>query len=113
MSISHSFFNFLVWVCELHVAFNLIFSHGHMDHISSVCHHAAKRSLYSMKPATYYVPKHLVEPLKIIAQQFSKMHWEDSPVTTPVLENLDVRPFSPGESVKVWLLVVSKKLPGI
>ncbi|CAG2211695.1 EXOC4 [Mytilus edulis] len=54
----------LGYSCRSSVSSNLVFfSHGHMDHISGIAQHAAKRSLYGMKPAKYYSPVHLVEPL--------------------------------------------------
>ncbi|ELT99514.1 hypothetical protein CAPTEDRAFT_108450, partial [Capitella teleta] len=52
----------------------LICSHGHTDHIAGIASHAAKRSLYNMRPASYYIPAHLEKPLDLIAETFSQLN---------------------------------------
>ena len=60
-------------------------SHGHIDHISGLISHAARRHLNSMRPATYYVPSALVQPLKTIASAYGQMHANDK------MDNIDLK----------------------
>ncbi|KAL4223516.1 hypothetical protein ACF0H5_016987 [Mactra antiquata] len=48
----------------------VMISHGHMDHISAVPQHIKKRELSSLKPASYYVPPHLVDNLLKVCSGF-------------------------------------------
>jgi len=72
------------------------FSHGHMDHISAVPQHIKKRELSGQKPATYYVPPHLVSHLKDACHQFDVLS-ENS----PALSNPHIQAVQPGDRFKV------------
>ncbi|KAK2186227.1 hypothetical protein NP493_210g03042 [Ridgeia piscesae] len=56
---------------------HVLISHGHIDHISGLISHAARRHLCCMRPATYYVPGALIEPLKMVASAYAQMHAND------------------------------------
>ncbi|ETW03039.1 hypothetical protein H310_05470 [Aphanomyces invadans] len=61
--------NFLKSAVQDHV----FISHGHIDHIQALPAHAAERQLNGMKPATYYMPSHLVQHVESIMASYSKM----------------------------------------
>lgn len=65
----------------------VLLSHGHMDHISGLPHHVMKKSLYSMKPAKYYVPEHLLGDLRSVCQLYARMAGGATE-----LENIDLNP---------------------
>ncbi|XP_029651174.1 tRNase Z TRZ2, chloroplastic [Octopus sinensis] len=75
---------------------HVFISHGHLDHVSALFQHATKRNLYNWTPATYYVPPHLVAPLKQIGEQMYSLS-----NTPPVLKQLDIQPIELGNSVQV------------
>lgn len=52
---------------------NVFITHGHADHIGAFVMHAAQRSLQNMKPARYYVPKHMAPYMEAVLQNFSAM----------------------------------------
>ncbi len=52
---------------------HVFITHGHLDHIQAIPAHAGQRSLLKMKPATYYVPQHLVHDVEKIIQSFAQM----------------------------------------
>jgi len=81
---------------EIIHAQNIFISHGHMDHVAGVAHHAKKRAIYGLPPATYFAPEDLVEPLKEIGRQYDKMHGKET-----LLSNLDIRPFNEGDKVDI------------
>ncbi|XP_002738480.1 uncharacterized protein LOC100377136 [Saccoglossus kowalevskii] len=56
---------------------HVFISHGHMDHVAGLIHHASKRSNMRMKPATYYVPCILKQSLLVVAEQLSIMHGKE------------------------------------
>ncbi|CAH1802357.1 unnamed protein product [Owenia fusiformis] len=70
-------------------------SHGHIDHIAAIPQHAAKRDLYSMKPATYYMPGSLIDSVKKICDSFSDMHEHLESLT-----NINLQPIELGESIQ-------------
>lgn len=73
------------------------FSHGHMDHIAGLYHHASKRSLYRLPQATYYVPPNLVDPLKSLGSLYSNITGRDK----TDFGNLNIVPVIPGEKIEV------------
>ncbi|XP_014770828.1 uncharacterized protein LOC106869555 [Octopus bimaculoides] len=75
---------------------HVFISHGHLDHVSGLFQHATKRNLYNWTPATYYVPPHLVVPLKEIGEQMYSLS-----NTPPVLKQLDIQPIEQGNSVQI------------
>ncbi|XP_045171604.2 uncharacterized protein LOC123533793 [Mercenaria mercenaria] len=52
---------------------SVMISHGHMDHISAVPQHIKKRELLGGKPASYYVPEHLVEDVQELCNTYAKI----------------------------------------
>ena len=72
------------------------FSHGHIDHVSAILAHAARRELYSRPQSTYHVPTHLVGPLQTMAEGVAGMHGHDQKFT-----NLKINAVDPGQSVQV------------
>lgn len=52
---------------------HVFITHGHVDHLGAVVAHAARRALQKQKPATYYVPTHLVPHLESILYSTSVM----------------------------------------
>lgn len=87
----------LGYSCRSSVSSNLVFfSHGHMDHISGIAQHAAKRSLYGMKPAKYYSPVHLVEPLTSLCKMYGSIAGN-----IPELEKMNIIPAPVGEVINL------------
>ena len=81
---------FYIWI--------IFCSHGHLDHVSALIQHAGKRALYGMKPATYYLPPHLVSPIKAIADNFSIMHERESDFS-----NINIMPMDVHQHIEVSL----------
>lgn len=77
----------------------LVFSHGHMDHISAVPQHVSKRSLFGQKMARYYTPPHLTHKLKRVCEVFHEINETCEP-----LKNVDVTGIGPGEIAEVHVL---------
>ncbi|XP_064613453.1 uncharacterized protein LOC135477220 [Liolophura sinensis] len=73
---------------------HVFISHGHMDHISAIPQHATKQDLFKMKPATYFVPSHLVEPLQDVAEGYYRMH-----ESSESLGKLRIKGIEPGDTV--------------
>ncbi|KAF0715892.1 Aste57867_3114 [Aphanomyces stellatus] len=69
--------NFLKAACQDHV----FITHGHIDHIQALPAHAAERSLTGVKPATYYMPAHLVPHVEQIMANFCEMQESTIPAT--------------------------------
>lgn len=69
-----------------------------MDHISGIAQHAAKRSLYGMKPAKYYSPVHLVEPLTSLCKMFGSIAGNIQD-----LEKMNIIPAPVGEVINVCI----------
>ncbi|KAK3591487.1 hypothetical protein CHS0354_031593 [Potamilus streckersoni] len=83
--------------CRQSIPCNHVFiSHGHMDHISSIPQHSSRRELFGMKKASYYVPDHLLDLVKEVASTFHQIN-----VTDKILDNLDVRPVTLQDKIKV------------
>jgi len=51
----------------------VLLSHGHMDHISSVGHHIARRELLKLPPATYIMPPEMVEGFHALLAAYRKL----------------------------------------
>lgn len=67
-----------------------------MDHISAIPQHATKQDLFKMKPATYFVPSHLVEPLQDVADGYYRMH-----ESSESLGKLRIKGIESGDTVHV------------
>uniref|UniRef100_A0A0V0JC76 Nuclear ribonuclease Z n=2 Tax=Schistocephalus solidus TaxID=70667 RepID=A0A0V0JC76_SCHSO len=52
---------------------HVFISHGHIDHIGSICHHMRKRELNRMPPAKYYMLPALIESVKTLCAAYGKM----------------------------------------
>ena len=73
-----------------------------MDHISGVPHHAHKRSLYGQKPATYYVPSEVVQPLQDIGKLYAQM--------AETSFELNIKTIEPSQQIRVTFYdIVEKK----
>ena len=72
------------------------YRHGHVDHIGGVASHVAKRGLFSMKPARYFVPQHLADPLQTVMRASYEMAQ-----TVEALENVNIIPVTADEVVRV------------
>ncbi|KAH9525426.1 mitochondrial 3'-tRNA processing endonuclease Trz2 [Bulinus truncatus] len=89
-------------------AANVFITHGHVDHIGAVASHVSKRGLYGMKPARYFVPPHLLEPMKSSLQAHYQMA-----ETVEALENVNISPFLPSDVVRLNSSYVVKTFPTI
>lgn len=78
----------------------VLFTHGHMDHLGGVAYHCATRALLGMRPPTYVVPPHAVEPL---ADLFAA--WRRLDETT--LEHTVV-PLAPGDDLRLTPTLVAR-----
>lgn len=72
-------------------------SHGHMDHISALPQHIKKRELLGSKPATYYVPEHIVQDVHELCNIYAKV-CENS----PGLEKPIIKGVHPKDKIKVY-----------
>ncbi|PVD31165.1 hypothetical protein C0Q70_06576 [Pomacea canaliculata] len=75
---------------------NVFISHGHMDHIGAVSSHAAKRGLFGLRKAQYFVPPHLVEKLKSVTDASFAMS-----ENTEALKDVNIIPF--GKNITINL----------
>ncbi|CAL1536168.1 unnamed protein product [Lymnaea stagnalis] len=87
-------------------ASNVFITHGHIDHIGAVANHVSKRSLTGMKPARYFVPPHLVEPLSAVMQAHYQMA-----ETVGSIES--IKPFVEGDVVRLNSSYYVKAFPTI
>lgn len=67
-----------------------------MDHISAVPQHIKKRELCSQKPASYFVPPHLVESLLKVCSGYDELA-----ENTKGLKNPDIIGVKPGDKIDV------------
>lgn len=81
-----------------------IASHGHMDHIGAVSSHAAKRGLFGLRKAQYFVPPHLVEKLKSVTDASFAMS-----ENTEALKDVNIIPFGKNITINVSCLKFSCK----
>lgn len=75
---------------------SVLISHGHMDHISALPQHVQKRELYGGKPATYYVPEHLVKNVRELCGMYAKIS-----ETSPGLANPNIQGVDPSDKIKL------------
>lgn len=94
----------------------VLFTHGHVDHFSGVVAHCAARAMRGMRPPTYIVPPHLVEPLERLLELWREIDRSDFPCRIVPLGpgdvhdlrgNLRIRPFAvshagPAQGYGVW-----------
>ncbi len=72
-------------------------SHGHIDHIGSICQHMRKRELIHIQPATYYMPPHLIEPVTQLCRQYMTMQGAE----LECFKSPKLVPISPGPRIEV------------
>lgn len=87
---------------------NVFITHGHVDHIGAVANHVAKRGLFSMKPARYFVPSHLAQPLQTVMKASYEMAQ-----TVEALENVNIIPVVIDEIVRINTRYFVKAFPTI
>jgi ribonuclease Z len=80
-----------------------LITHGHTDHVGGVIDHARGKSLSSSKPATYYIPNNLLEPLLAIKAGFEAMDGKEI--------RMNIVPISPGDEVMISRNVKVKVFP--
>jgi len=68
-------------------------SHAHLDHIVALPVYVARRRMMKMKPPTIYMPESIVEPVRQLLQQFTRLDRGRMPC--------DLRPLRPGEEVEL------------
>ncbi|ETV67465.1 hypothetical protein H257_16336 [Aphanomyces astaci] len=90
--------NFVKSVVQDHV----FISHGHIDHIQALPAHAAERQLTGMKPATYYMPSHLVPHMEQIMISYSKMQESDIAAVLVGVDAGSIVHISPKVAVKAF-----------
>ncbi|KAK0058817.1 nuclear ribonuclease Z [Biomphalaria pfeifferi] len=89
-------------------ASSVFITHGHVDHIGAVASHVSKRGLGGLKPARYFVPPHLVEPLKSSLQAHYLMA-----ETVEALKGVNVLPFVESDVVRLNSSYFVKAFPTI
>ncbi|XP_067672329.1 uncharacterized protein [Haliotis asinina] len=75
---------------------DVFISHGHMDHIAALPHHATKRSLFSLPRPNYYVPTHLPDLIRSVAEGFKSID-----ETTTALTKMSIVPLGPDDVAKL------------
>ena len=68
-------------------------SHAHLDHIVALPVYVARRRMMKMEPPTIYMPESIVEPVRQLLQQFTRLDRGRMPC--------DLRPLRPGEEVEL------------
>ncbi|XP_077995859.1 uncharacterized protein LOC144449223 [Glandiceps talaboti] len=74
---------------------HVFISHGHMDHVSGLVQHTAKRLLGNMKPAMYYVPSVIKPCLTHAAEMFAIMDNKDA------LKQIQIMETEPGQRIQL------------
>jgi ribonuclease Z len=70
----------------------ILFTHAHIDHMGGIAHHVATRSLLSMEPPTYVMPKGIVPSVDRLLSAFRELDGSELPVTLVGIEPGDVHP---------------------
>ncbi|CAG5133178.1 unnamed protein product [Candidula unifasciata] len=83
-------------------------THGHIDHIAAITSHVAKRELFGMKPARYYVPPNLVQPLLTVL----RTHFEMAQ-TPELLSSANIQPIVEGDVARLNSHYFVKAFPTI
>jgi ribonuclease Z len=68
-------------------------SHAHLDHIVALPVYVARRRMMKMEPPTIYMPESIVDPVRQLLQQFTRLDRGHMPC--------DLRPLRPGEEVEI------------
>jgi len=68
-------------------------SHAHLDHIVALPVYVARRRMMKMEPPTIYMPESIVDPVRQLLQQFTRLDRGRMPC--------DLRPLRPGEEVEI------------
>jgi len=80
---------------------HVFITHGHVDHISALVAHAARRALQQQKPAQYFMPAHLVPHVESILQSTAAMQGDDPfPARLVPLQAFDEVNISPKYAVR-------------
>lgn len=69
------------------------FTHGHVDHLGGVAHHAAMRDLWGMKAPEYLIPTPYAADLEALLEVWRRLDRADLPAV--------VRPVEPGDQLEV------------
>lgn len=83
---------------------HVFITHGHVDHIQAFVAHAARRALWQMKPASYYVPAHLVPHMRQLLDSAAAMQ-EDAPFAANIV------PLSPFDQVRLPNNIIVQAIP--
>jgi ribonuclease Z len=81
----------------------VLFTHAHIDHMGGIGHHAATRSLLSMAPPTYVVPKPVEAGVNRLLDAFRALDGSEMPAT--------VKGLQPGEEMALGKRWTVRPLP--
>ena len=81
----------------------VLFTHAHIDHMGGIGHHAATRSLLSMSPPTYVVPRGVEVGVNRLLDAFRALDGSEIPV--------NICPLNPGESMPLGARWSVRPLP--
>uniref|UniRef100_A0A0B7BI90 Uncharacterized protein n=1 Tax=Arion vulgaris TaxID=1028688 RepID=A0A0B7BI90_9EUPU len=87
---------------------NVFITHGHIDHVGAIANHISKRELAGMKPARYFVPPYMVQPLLSILRG----HFEMAQ-TPELLANVNIHEMVEGDTVRLNSRYFVKTFPTI
>jgi ribonuclease Z len=87
---------------------NVFITHGHVDHVGAITSHVAKRELTGMKPARYFAPPHLIQPIYTIL----RAHFEMAQ-TLDLLRGVNIHPIVEGDVVRLSSRYFVKTFPTI
>jgi ribonuclease Z len=71
----------------------VLFTHGHVDHMGGVAHHASLRELWGMSPPEYWVPDHYGDAFDALLDAWRRLSHGPLPA--------EVRRVTPGEEVEL------------
>lgn len=80
----------------------VLFTHAHIDHMGGIAHHVATRSMMSMAPPTYVMPKAVVGAVSNLLDAFRALDGSELPVKLVGLE--------PGESIPIGKRRIARPL---
>ncbi|KAL7055410.1 hypothetical protein AAHC03_022775 [Spirometra sp. Aus1] len=76
---------------------HVFISHGHIDHIGSICHHMRKRELNRMSRAKYYMLPALIESVRTLCAEYGKMQG----LSLQCFQEPLLIPVEPGSTVQI------------